>query len=609
MILPGFISKILAMLRGGVAPPLIFLSVFLGFWFGMVPGFSGFHAVLLILMLLLNVPLGFVIFWVAVGRGLCFAAAPVLYYCGLWLHSNMSFVVRLLSSLPVIGLTDFNRYAVAGGFVIGPIVGAIVGLLMVGSVVKFRRMMLKLEEGSGTFKKWHSKTWVYVLDRILIGKRTRDAKSLFKAKTVYIRKAGVILVVLVAAVLVAAAVMVKNGTIKNYATSAMTRANGAEVNLAGLGISLAKGTVEVSGVQATNPSDPNNNIISIENLSADAGMYDLLLGKLVLEKMEISDVRFNQKRSSPGQVMPAGKAEKAEPFDPNKFKINTGDIAKLETYIKDAKALKDKLQTIRKYLPSGKDKKETAKPQVPQKYLDYLTAQVLTAAAPRVIAKLAVLDKVQIPSEIFGNSKIELKNLSDAPTAYGQPISLALNSLVTGAKTDITIDYSKPIPDVNGTFTGLDMSKVQAGLSNDAGLVFESGMASGTFSGTATKESVDLTFEVNINDLRAKSGGKSILGLNTQAVSKALETLNNLKTTIHVVGPVTEPRLVFNVQGLTEQFKQALVKAGEDRLAEEINKQVDKLGGKAGQQIKNVIKDPNIIQGLGGLGGLLKGGQ
>ena len=35
-----------------------------------------------------------------------------------------------------------------------------------------------------------------VLDRMLIGKRTKDAKSLFAAKTKYIRKAGIVLVAL-----------------------------------------------------------------------------------------------------------------------------------------------------------------------------------------------------------------------------------------------------------------------------------------------------------------------------------------------------------------------------------------------------------------------------
>jgi uncharacterized protein (TIGR03546 family) len=601
MILPGFVSKVLVILRGGIAPVLIFLSILLGLWFGMVPGFSGFHAILLVLIILLNVPIGITIFWIAIGKGLCLAAAPLLYHIGIWIHSNMTFIVRLLESLPVIGLTNFNRYAVMGGFVIGPIVGVIVGLFVVASVVKFRRTLLKLEEGSEMFKKWHSKTWVYILDRILIGKRTKDAKSLFTVKAVYIRKAGLVLVILVVAGLVAAGIATKNGTIKNYAIGAMTRANGAEVDLGNLGISLTNGSVSVSGIQATNPQDPNKNQVSVAKLSADAGIYDLLVGKLVLEKVEMSDVEFGQKRSSPGKVEPKIPV-KEEPFDPNKYKINAADLAKLDTYLKDAKTWKENLEKLRKYLPSTSGKKETAKSQqTPQKYLDYLKAEVLTAAAPRIIAKQAVMDKVQIPSLIFGSSKIELKNLSDAPGAYGRPVSMDINSLKTEAKTNITIDYSKQIPELKGTFTGFDMSKIQSSLSNSAGIIFESGKASGIFKGTATKEAIDLTFDIDISNMKAQAAkGKSILGLNQEAVTEALKVLNNLKTTIHVVGPVTEPRLVFNVQGLTKQFEEALKKAGKEKLSEELNKQIDKqLGDKAPQEIKDAGQ--KVIQGLGGL--------
>jgi len=41
MILPKTIRKFLAVLRGGVSPVIIFLSIMLGFWFGLVPGWSG----------------------------------------------------------------------------------------------------------------------------------------------------------------------------------------------------------------------------------------------------------------------------------------------------------------------------------------------------------------------------------------------------------------------------------------------------------------------------------------------------------------------------------------------------------------------------------------
>jgi uncharacterized protein (TIGR03546 family) len=610
MILPGFISKILAAFRGGISPVLIFLSVFLGFWFGMVPGFSGFHVVLLVFMLLLNIPIGMLIFWGILGRGLCYAAAPVLFHVGTWMQGNMPFVFRFFKSLPIVGLTDFSTYSVAGGFILGPIVGIVIGLLMVRSVVSFRGMLLKLEEGSEKFRKWYSKTWVRILDRVLIGKRTKDAKSLFTKKTKYIRKAGAALAVIVIVVSLIVAGFVKDQTLKEYAARTMTRANGAEVNLDQIGISILNGAVSASGIQVTDPENPVNNQVAIDKVSADASVYDLLLGKVVMEQVEISNVQFDQRRATPGKLYEKKVKEEPKAFEPNDYKLSAADLVKLEKYFKDAKALKEKLQKLSKYLPSGEGEKE-AEPepeQLPQKYLEYLTASALVPVSPRIMAKIATLDKVQVPSEIFGNSKIQLTNVNDAPKAAGLPITFEMNSLEAPASLNVTIDYSQDTPKLTGTFDALDLSKIQSSLSSDAGLVFKSGTLSGKFSGIATNETLDLSLDINIQNLNAEGQGDGVLGLGSDATSEALAVLDNLKTTIQIVGPVTEPRLLFDVKGLTEEFKQALVKAGKERLANEVDKQLseqidEQLGEDVPDEVKEVLKKPDELlkKGLGDL--------
>jgi hypothetical protein len=151
------------------------------------------------------------------------------------------------------------------------------------------------------------------------------------------------------------------------------------------------------------------------------------------------------------------------------------------------------------------------------------------------------------------------------------------------------------------------MTKIQSGLSSNAGLMFTSGLASGQFSGIATNESIDLTLDIAISNLKAKGQGKGVLGLGSDTTSQAFDALKELKTTIRVVGPVTEPRLVFDVKGLTDEFKKALVQAGKDRLANEIDsqlgKQIDeKLGDKVPEEIKDALKKPDgLLKGLGGL--------
>ena len=610
MILPKFIRKLLAVLRGGVSPAIIFLSVMLGFSFGLIPGWSGLHTVIVIAMLILNIHTGLFLLSGALAKSLCFAAAPVLYHVGAWVQAHLSFVLGLLESVPLIGITDFNRYSVTGAIVLGPIIGAIAGLLMARSVIGFRRKLLKLEEGSDKFRKWYSNRWVRIMDRVLIGKRTKDAKSLFAAKTKYIRKAGVALAVIVLVGSVIVTYLIKDSTIKDYASIKMTQANGAEVNLESLNLSALAGSVSVSGIQVTDPQKPQNNQLSIEKVAADASLYNLLLGKLVMEQVELSNIKFDQQRSTPGTIPESVAQEKPPVFDSNDFKLENIDFTKLDTYLKDAKALKEKLQKLRRWLPKADGKKTaTQVKQIPQKYLDYLKARAIVPASPRIMAKKAILDKVQIAWPIFGNSKVLLTNLSDSPKTAKLPITFEMTSYDTPASINLTIDYSTKdqVPKLSGTFNSFDLAKIQSGLSSNAGLMFESGLASGQFSGTATNESIDLTLDIAISNLKAKGQGKGVLGLGSDTTSQAFDALKELKTTIRIVGPITEPRLVFDVKGLTEEFKKALVQAGKDRLANEIDsqlgKQIDeKLGDKVPDEIKDALKKPDgLLKGLGGL--------
>jgi uncharacterized protein (TIGR03546 family) len=609
MILPRFIKKFLAIFRGSVSPVFIFLSVMLGFSFGLMPGFSGFHTIIVIIVLVLNVHVGLFLLSAGIGKTLCFAAAPVLYHAGVWVQTYLSFLLRLLASIPVIGLTDFSKYSVASTVLLGPILGAIAGLLMARSVLSFRRMMLKLEEGSDKFKKWYSNRWVRILDRLLIGKRTKDAKSLFTAKTKYIRKAGVALSVLLLAVFLIATTVIKDSTIKDYASGAMTRANGAEVSLDDLDLSALTGAVSVSGIDVTDPENPNNNQLTIDKVATDASLYNLLLGRVVMEEVNVSNVKFNQKRSTPGNVDKTTTKQEPAVFDPCNFKVDPTDLTKLETYMKDSKALKEKLRKLRKWLPK-KDAEQTATQpkQVPQKYLDYLRAQAVMPASPRILAKKVILDNVQMPSPTFANSKILLTNISDAPMAAGLPVTFDLKSLDTSASITVTIDYGSKdqIPKLTGTFGGFDMAKIQSSLSENAGLIFASGTASGQFNGFATNELVDLTADIAISNLQAKGQGKGVLGLGSKTTSEAFGALKDLKTTIRVVGPVSEPQLVFDVKGLTDELKKALVEAGKERVIKEIDDQLggklDKeLGDKIPDEMKDTLKPKKIVEGLKGL--------
>jgi uncharacterized protein (TIGR03546 family) len=604
--IPKPIRKLLKILRGGVSPVIIFISILLGFTFGMIPGFSGLHAGLIVLVFLLNVHLGMFLMSAALGKALCLAAAPALYYIGMGAQDYLAPVLKLLAAIPIIGITDFNRYAVVGGLIAGPVIGAAAGLAMARTVIGFRRTILKFEENSEKFKKWYSNKWVRILDRILIGKRAKDTKALFTAKTRIIRKAGVAFAVVLLLIFLVAAHFLKDTKIKEYAAAKLTQLNGAEVDVDTLQLSVLNGEASVSGIQVTDANNPQKNQLAVENVSADASVYNLLLGKVVLDEVKVSDVQFDQKRQTPGEVIEA-KAEEPQVFDPCEYKAATGDINKIDKYLHNAKAVKQWLQKARKWLPAPGEKEAKAPTQKePIKYLDYLVARADVPSSARFLAKNVVLEKVKIQSPVFGSSNISLQNINDAPSATGLPVKLQVKSNDNPLEINMTFDYSsgKKVPEVTGNFANLDLSKLQSNLSSGAGLSFASGLASGQFNGSITSESIDLTVDLEVQNMQASSQGDGVLGLGGQTTSEAFKILKNLKTTIKIVGPTTEPRLVFDTNGLQASIKQALVAAGKERLAEEVNKQVEKqLGDKVPEELKGVIKKPESLlkEGLGGL--------
>lgn len=607
MLLPRPIRKLLAVFRGGVSPLIIVLSTVLGFTFGLVPGFYGIHALILVLFVLLNVHFGMFFLSGLLAKGLCFAAAPLLYHVGGFVQAHFSGLLGLLGRVPILGLTDFSRYAVAAGLVAGPIIGLVIGLILARLVLSFRRAWVRMEEGSEAFRKWTNKGWVRLVDRLLIGKRTKEARLALEARSPIIRKAGVALAAILLIIIVAAAAVLKDEVVTQKATAALTRVNGAEVNVERMSLSLAGGQLGAANIQVTDPENPRFNQVSIGELVANAALYDLSCGKIVINEMLLSNVRFDTERQTPGTVLAREKSAE-EPFDPDAYKVSIEDLSKLETYFENAKKVKEFLEKIRPYLPKpGGEKPEPE--QIPHTVMEYLQARAITSPTPRVLARRIVLDKVELPNTPFGTCRIIITNASDAPAAAGLPAKIEIQSDDNPDAFAMTVHFDSPdkIPVMEGAFNKIDLSRLQSQMSDKNPVVFKSGTASGGFNGIATAEALDLNIAVNLEDFQAEGGPRGMLGLDSRHTSEVLGVLKNLETKLRLVGPPSEPRLVFDSKGLTDEFQKALVAAGKDRIQQELQKQLDdKLGDQLGEkmptEVKEVIKDPaGLLKGVGGL--------
>ena len=83
---------------------------------------------------------------------------------------------------------------------------------------------------------------------------------------------------------------------------AATRMMGATVDVGTMDVDLSDGLFAMTGLQVTNPSAPESNIVEIGELSAAIFMGPLLRAKIAIDSVVVSDIRFNTMRETPGEV-------------------------------------------------------------------------------------------------------------------------------------------------------------------------------------------------------------------------------------------------------------------------------------------------------------------
>ncbi len=93
-----------------------------------------------------------------------------------------------------------------------------------------------------------------------------------------------------------------NSIIKWVLEDKLSEAYGAEVNIAEVSHTLIPVTASLYQIQLTDPAKPTQNKLQIGEASADVEVLPLLSDQLVVQKLNVLEVKFAQPRQSPGQV-------------------------------------------------------------------------------------------------------------------------------------------------------------------------------------------------------------------------------------------------------------------------------------------------------------------
>lgn len=117
---------------------------------------------------------------------------------------------------------------------------------------------------------------------------------------------GIIPLVLTLALLAIGWLLLGEGIVRRAMEEAGTKALGAELDVAGLGIHALQSTVELSDVAIANPFDSTRNLVEVKRLLVELEPAPLLQKKLVVRRLAIDDVRTNTTRARPARPVAAG---------------------------------------------------------------------------------------------------------------------------------------------------------------------------------------------------------------------------------------------------------------------------------------------------------------
>ena len=94
-----------------------------------------------------------------------------------------------------------------------------------------------------------------------------------------------------------------NTIIKSILEDQLSQSYGAEVNIGSFNHSLFPTTVTIEDIQLTNPTAPMRNQVVVGKAFGDVALMPLLSKEVIVNKLQLLDVEFDQPRNSEGKVL------------------------------------------------------------------------------------------------------------------------------------------------------------------------------------------------------------------------------------------------------------------------------------------------------------------
>ncbi len=118
----------------------------------------------------------------------------------------------------------------------------------------------------------------------------------------FIRWQGMVAFVLLSALVAGLLYLFAENLVKSAIVSSAESAFGAEVNVADVKLGYSPLQLSVLGMQVTDKESPSKNLFSFERATAGVDVWQYLFGKIIIDKLEVSQLAFSSVRSQAGKV-------------------------------------------------------------------------------------------------------------------------------------------------------------------------------------------------------------------------------------------------------------------------------------------------------------------
>ena len=119
----------------------------------------------------------------------------------------------------------------------------------------------------------------------------------------WIRWSGVITVLALIGIVVGGGYVLGSWGLKNQLEKTASEAWGAQVDIGSIGLSLSPLAIEVRGLAITDPDQPMQNLLNIERIHLAVNLYHLVVGRFVMEEVDMSGLALNQPRKTSGEIV------------------------------------------------------------------------------------------------------------------------------------------------------------------------------------------------------------------------------------------------------------------------------------------------------------------